>query len=131
MKGLIIRWLISAASLLLVSHVVPGFHVQSFLYALLAALFLGILNAIVRPILIVLTLPLTIFTLGFFLLIINGFMLWLLSGLIKGIYIDSFGSAFLGALILSIIGWLSSSMINEQGRVRYVDLRKGSDGRWQ
>ena len=131
MKGLIIRWLISAASLLVVSHVVPGFHVQSFMYALLAALFLGILNAVVRPILIILTLPLTIFTLGFFLLIINGFMLWLLSGLIKGIYIESFGSAFLGALILSCIGWLASSMINEQGRVQYFDLRKGPDGRWQ
>ena len=130
MKGLVIRWLISAVSLLVVSHVVPGFHVQSFMYALLAALFLGILNAVVRPVLIILTLPLTIFTLGLFLLIINGFMLWLLSGMIKGIYIESFGSAFLGALILSGIGWLASSMINEQGRVQYVDLRKGSDGRW-
>ena len=100
MKGLVIRWLISAVSLLVVSHVVPGFHVQSFMYALLAALFLGILNAVVRPVLIILTLPLTIFTLGLFLLIINGFMLWLLSGMIKGIYIESFGSAFLGALIL-------------------------------
>jgi putative membrane protein len=130
MKGILIRWMISALSLLLVSHVVPGIHVQSFWYALPAAAGLGILNAIVRPILIVLTLPLTIFTLGLFLFIINGLMLWMLSGIFKGIYIDTFWSAVFGALILSVIGWLTSSFINERGHFGYIDLKRGPDGRW-
>lgn len=115
---------------MLVSYLVPGIHVQGFGSALLAAAFLGILNALVRPILIILTLPLTILTMGLFILVINGFMLMLLSTFLKGIYIAGFWPAFWGALILTLISWLSSSFINERGRFEYIELRKGSDGRW-
>ena len=130
MKGLIIRWLLSALTLLLVSHLVPGIHVENFFYALLAAAGLGVLNAIIRPILIVLTLPLTVLTLGLFIFVINGLVLWMLSGIFKGIAIDSFWSAFIGALLISLVSWLANSLVFENGRVHYIDLRKGPDDRW-
>ena len=133
MKGLLFRWIVSGLSLLLVGYIVPGFTVQSFGYALLAAAFLGILNAVVRPVLILLTLPLTVLSLGLFIFVVNGLMLWLLSGIIKGINIESFGSAILGALILSIISFLISSFTYRGGRIQRVDyyeLRRGPDGRW-
>ncbi len=130
MKGLFLRWLISGASLLLVSYLVPGIQVDGFFYALIAAAVLGVLNAVVRPILILLTLPLTILTLGLFILIINGLMLLLLPSLIHGIHIQGFWPAFWGSLILTVIGWLTSSFINEHGRFQYIELRRGPDGRW-
>ena len=130
MQGIVVRWLIGSLSLMLVSYLVPGIHIQSFFYAVVGAAALGILNAFLRPILIILTLPLTIFTLGFFLLVINGLMLWMLSGLFRGIEITSFWSAFFGAILLSIIGWFTNS-INERGRWEYIEMRKGPDGRWK
>jgi len=130
MKGLVIRWLINGLSLLLVSRLVPGIHVDSFFSALVAAVFLGILNAVVRPILIVLTLPLTILTLGLFILAINGFMLMILASVIKGVHVQGFWPAVGGALILSLVGWLTNSFINDRGRFQYIELRKGPNGRW-
>lgn len=130
MRGILIRWILSGLSLILVGYLVPGIEVQSFFYALVAAAFLGILNAVIRPVLIILTLPLTILTLGLFIFVINALMLWLLSVILKGIYIESFWSALIGALILSLISWLISTFINERGRVQYVDLQVGPDGKW-
>ncbi|MBW2093193.1 MAG: phage holin family protein [Deltaproteobacteria bacterium] len=130
MKGLILRWFISALSLLLISYVVPGIEVEGFLYALVAAAFLGVLNAIVRPVLFILTLPLTILTLGLFILVLNGFMLIIVSVIIKGFHVHGFWPALLGAILLSLISWFSSAFINSKGRVGYVEMRKGSDGRW-
>jgi putative membrane protein len=119
--------LISALSLLLISRLLPGIHVTGFWNALWAAAILGVLNAVVRPILVILTLPLTIFTLGFFIIIINGLMLWMLKGLIQ---IDTFWTAVGGALLLSLINWLASRFINERGHWQYVEMRKGPNGRW-
>ena len=130
MNGILIRWLINGLSLLMVSYLVPGIWVDGFFYALLAAAVLGVLNAIVRPILVLLTLPLTIFSLGLFLFIINGLMLWMLPGIIQGIHIEGFWSAVFGALILSLISWLMSSFTFRSGRITYIDLKKNSDGRW-
>ncbi|MEW6262985.1 MAG: phage holin family protein [Thermodesulfobacteriota bacterium] len=130
MKGLVLRWFISALSLLLVSHLVPGFEVRSLFSALVAAVVLGILNAVVRPLLIILTLPLTFLTLGLFVFVINALILWLMSGIIKGIEIAGFWPALGGAIILSLINWLTSSMIDDSGRVRYIDLKPGPDGKW-
>ena len=131
MKGILVRWLISGLSLLLVSHLVPGIEIKSFPYALLAAAGLGILNAIIRPVLILLTLPLTILTLGLFIFFINAFMLWIIAGIFKGIYISSFWSALVGALILSIISWLTSSFLNDRGQWRHYDLKQDKNGRWR
>ena len=130
MRGLLVRWLISALSLLLIGYLVPGFEVRSLSYALAAAVVLGFLNAVIRPVLIIITLPLTIVTMGLFVFVINAVMLWLLSALMRGIDITGFWSALAGALIMSLISWLTSSYINEQGRVRHIDLHKGPDGRW-
>lgn len=130
MKGILLRWLVSALSLLLISYLVPGIEVDGFFSALVAAVILGILNAIIRPVLIILTLPLTILTLGLFIFVINGFMLLILSALMKGIHIQGFWPALAGALILSAVGWLTSSFINEHGRWQYTELHKGPDGRW-
>ncbi|MEW5722313.1 MAG: phage holin family protein [Thermodesulfobacteriota bacterium] len=130
MRGLFIRWLISALSLLATGYLVPGFEVRSFWYALFAAVVLGILNAVVRPVLIVLTLPLTVVTLGLFIFVVNALMLWLLSALMEGIQIAGFWPALAGAFILSVIGWLTSSFIGGKGQVEYIDLQKGPDGRW-
>ena len=130
MKGVLVRWVISALSLLFVGYVLPGVEVENFFYAMVAAAFLGILNAVIRPVLILLTLPLTIFTLGFFIFVINGLMLWLMSGIIKGIHITGFWSAFAGALILSIVSWLTSSYVSDRGRVEYIDLRHDRHDKW-
>ncbi len=131
MTGLLFRWLISAVSLLIVSYIVPGIEVQGFFYALLAAVFLGVLNAIVRPVLIILTLPLTILTLGLFLFVVNGIMLMLVSLAIKGFQVNGFWPAVLGALLLSVINWLSSSYINSKGRIESIDMNRDPDGFWR
>lgn len=131
MKGLLFRWLISAVSLLIISYIVPGIEVQGFFYALIAAVFLGVLNAIVRPVLIILTLPLTILTLGLFLFVVNGIMLMLVSLVIKGFHVNGFWPAVLGALLLSVINWFSNSYINSKGRIESIDMRRDSDGFWR
>lgn len=131
MNGLLFRWLISAVSLLIISYIVPGIEVQGFFYALIAAVFLGVLNAIVRPVLIILTLPLTILTLGLFLFVVNGIMLMLVSLVIKGFHVNGFWPAVLGALLLSVINWFSNSYINSKGRFESIDMRRDSEGFWR
>lgn len=132
MNGLLIRWFINGLSLLLASYLVPGIVVESILYALVAAVVLGMINALVRPVLILLTLPLTIFTFGFFILVINALLLWMVSSLLgDGFVVQGFWSAFFGALIISVIGWLTSTRINERGRMQSIDLRKDKSGKWR
>lgn len=105
---LLFRWLINALSVLLVAYVVPGIRVESFYTALLVALVLGILNAVVRPILIILTLPITLITLGLFTLVINAVLFWLVSTWVKGFYVDTFWAAVLGAFILWVLSMLTN-----------------------
>lgn len=101
--GLIIRWILNTLALLLVVNVVPGFVYGGWLSLAIAAAVLGLLNAIVRPILWFITLPITVITLGLFLLILNAIMLELTAWLVPGFGIEGFGWAILGALVLSII----------------------------
>ena len=103
---ILINWLLSALAVMLVQYIVPGFHVDSFLTALLVALVLGLANAVIRPILVVLTLPITILTLGLFLLVINGLLIMLVDAIISGFTVDGLGTAILGSIVLAIIGWL-------------------------
>ena len=105
---LIIRWLLNTLALFIVVMVVPGFHSNSIATLAIAALVLGLLNAIVRPILSVLTLPITVVTLGLFLLILNGNMIELTAWLVPGLRIDSFLAAIIGALVLTIVSWVTS-----------------------
>lgn len=101
--GLLIRWLMSALALLIVTWVVPGFSYDSIIAIAIAALILGLLNAVVRPILVLLTLPVTIITLGLFLIVINALMLEATSWLVPGFQIRHFGWAIVGAVVLSLV----------------------------
>lgn len=107
---LLIRLIVNAIALYVIAQFLPGFHVDSFTHAVIAALVLGIANAIVRPILFVISLPLEILTLGLFTFVINALVLWLVARLVPGFRIDGFGPAFLGALILSVISFLLSHL---------------------
>ena len=101
---LILRWLLLAAALLLVAYLYPGVTVTSFTAAMIAALVLGLLNTIVRPLLVMLTLPVTLLTLGLFLFVINAMMFWAAAGVIDGFAVNGFVAALIGSLIYSLCG---------------------------
>jgi putative membrane protein len=122
--GVITRLIVVALSLWLASELVPGIEVQGGWTLIGAAILLGLVNAVVRPVLVVLTLPFTILTLGLFLLVINAAMLGLVAAMFAGFTIESFWSAVLGSLIISIMGWLASWLIGPRGRVE-VRVRRG------
>lgn len=105
MVRFIIRLLISSVSLILVAYLIPGISFNSYSTVIVAALILGIMNAIVRPIILILTLPINILTLGIFTFIINALMLWLVHLLLPGFHITNFYTAIWGALIYWIINW--------------------------
>ena len=104
MLKVIVRWLLLAAALLLVAHLYPGVKVSSFGAAMGAALVLGLLNALVRPLLVLLTLPVTLLTLGLFLFVINALMFWAAAWLLQGLEVSGFVAALVGSLIYSICG---------------------------
>ena len=104
MLKIIVRWLLLAAALLLVAHLYPGVRVSSFGAAMGAALVLGLLNALVRPLLVLLTLPVTLLTLGLFLFIINALMFWAAASLLQGLEVTGFTAALIGSLIYSACG---------------------------
>ncbi len=108
--NLLLRWLLNAIALLLVAYLVPGFGVSSLYTALVVALVLGIVNAIIKPVLILVTLPINILTLGLFTLVINAVLIWFVSTLIKGFTISSFTAALIGGAILWVISWLTNSI---------------------
>ena len=103
MKGLLLRWLILSVAIMVAAYLFPGIQVSGFGSALVAALILGILNAFFRPILIILTLPINVLTLGLFTFVINAFLLLMTSGVAGGLVVDGFGSALLGSLIISVV----------------------------
>ena len=108
---LIVRWLLLAAALLFVTWLYPGVTVASFGAAMVAALVLGLLNTLVRPILVLLTLPVTLLTLGLFLFVINALMFWAASGLVGGFHVAGFWAALLGSLIYSALGVLIDALL--------------------
>lgn len=103
---LLLRWFINALTLLAATQIIAGFHVSTFYSALVAALILGLLNAIIRPILIVLTLPVTIVTLGLFTFVINGLLVWFMATFVKGVSV----TGFLPALAVGILVWAVSTL---------------------
>ncbi|MFA6423739.1 MAG: phage holin family protein [Candidatus Magasanikbacteria bacterium] len=111
--SLLLRWLISAGSLMLVAYVVPGISVASFYSALIAALVLGLVNALIRPIIILLTLPVNILTLGLFTLVINALLFWLVATMVKGFTVSGFMPAFLGALVVCVVSWVLNGIFNK------------------
>lgn len=103
---LVIKWLLSALALLALTYIYTGVQVSSFTSALIAAAVIGLLNMIVRPVLVVLTLPVTIVTLGLFLFVINALLFWAASGLLPGFHVNGFVAALIGSLIYSLLGLL-------------------------
>ncbi|MDR3764573.1 MAG: phage holin family protein [Acidobacteriota bacterium] len=110
MVHLLIRWIISAVLLLVVAHVVPGFHVEGFTAALVAALVIGLINATLGTVLKVLTFPLTILSFGLFLIVINALMLMFASHFVRGFSVHSFSAALIGAVLLSVLNMLARWM---------------------
>lgn len=131
MRGLLLRWLVLTAAILSASYLVDGITVSGFLSALFAAAILGILNAFFKPVVLVLTLPLNILTLGLFTFVINALMLKMASGVIPGFEVHGFWSAIFGSLIITAVNALLSSFVNEQGRVEYIDLHRRGGNRWE
>jgi putative membrane protein len=113
---------------------IPGIRIDSLSTAVIAAALLGIINIFIRPVLIILTLPLNILTLGFFTFIINAFLLKLVSYFVSGFEIESFMAALLCALLISIVNWVANYFIvntNKPQKPDYIDLEKGKDDKWQ
>ena len=123
MAGFLLRLLVVALGLWLASELVPGIAVNGLGTLLGAALLLGMVNAVVRPLLIILTLPITVLTLGLFLLVINAAMLGLVAWMFDDFTIAGFGSALLGSMVISITGWLASYFIGPRGRIEIIVIR--------
>ncbi|HUO44858.1 MAG TPA: phage holin family protein [Burkholderiales bacterium] len=108
---LLIRWVINALALMLLPYIFTSIHVDNFYVALITALVLGLVNALIRPLLILLTLPVTILTLGLFILVINGLLFWFVASFVKGFSVAGFWPAFWGAIVYSIISWALSTLV--------------------
>lgn len=124
MAGFLLRLLIVAFGLWLASELVPGIDVQGVGTLLGAALLLGIVNAVVRPLLLILTLPVTILTLGLFLLVINAAMLGLVAWMFDNFSIAGFGAALLGSIVVGLTAWLASYFIGPRGRFEVIVVRR-------
>ena len=111
MLRLLIVWLINALALLAVSYLMPSVQVTSFGAALAAALVLGLVNAFIRPVLVVLTLPVTLLTLGLFIFVINGLLFLGVANLLEGFYVAGFWPAIFGAILFSLVSWVLSALV--------------------
>jgi putative membrane protein len=114
MVNFFIHLVITAALLLIVAGTVRGFRVEGWGSAFLGAIVLGLVNGIVRPIMVLLTLPLTILTLGLFLLVVNALMLWLMAAIVPGIRVKSFGAALIGSILLSLLNLLLAILTGQR-----------------
>lgn len=109
---LLLKWFLYAAALLAVAYVYSGVEIRSFGAAMIAALVIGLLNSVLRPVLVVLTLPVTLITVGLFLFVVNALMFWAAASVLDGFYVRSFGAAFLGSLIYSALGLAIDSALS-------------------
>ncbi len=130
-RGLLIRWLILTISIIVTAYLLDGIRVSGFISALLAAVILGFLNAFFRPILLVLTLPINILSLGLFTFIINALLLTMVSVLLPGFAVTGFWSAVFGSLLISLVSWLLTSFVNRRGEVEYIELQQVDGDRWE
>ena len=131
MKGIFLRWLILTFSIIATSYLIDGIQVSGFVSAFFAAAILGILNAFFRPILLILTLPVNILSLGLFTFVINAIVLMMVSGMISGFEVYGFWSAVFGSLLISLASWLLTSFIGGRGTVQYIDLKNVGGNRWE
>jgi putative membrane protein len=111
MARMLIGWLLNAIALLAVAYLLPSIHVASFGAALVAAMVLGLVNTLIRPVLVILTLPVTLLSFGLFLLVINGLLFWLVGSWIEGFSVGGFWPGVFGAILYSLISWLLAAML--------------------
>lgn len=111
---LLLRWILNALALLGLAYIVPGIAISGWYAALITVLILGLVNALIRPLCILLTLPLTIVTLGLSTLVINGLLFWFVSTVVKGFDVAGFVPAFVGALVMTIVSWVLSVVLKRE-----------------
>ena len=111
--GILLRWILNAATLIALAFYLPGIEVSGWYAAFIAAFILGLVNAVIRPVLVLLTLPITILTLGLFTFVINGFLFWFVGSVVDGFSVAGFWPAFFGAFIMSIVNWAVSSLFRK------------------
>ena len=121
--GFLLRVVVNALAIILAASILPGIQVDGLVPALAAALLLGLVNSFVRPVLLILTLPITLLTLGLFLFVLNGFCFWLVAWLVKGFHVSGFGSALLGSIVVSIVSWVVTALVSDSGRVVVITNR--------
>jgi putative membrane protein len=114
MIRLLVVWLINAIALIAVAYLIPSIQVSSFGAALVAALVLGLINAVVRPVLVLLTLPATIVTLGLFIFVLNGLLFWMVGAWLEGFEVGGFWSGVFGSIVFSLVSWLLSALVMPQ-----------------
>ncbi len=131
MRGILIRWLVLTVAVVVTSYLIDGIRVSGFFSAFFAAAMLGILNAFFRPILVILTLPINILTLGLFTFVINAVLLLMASGMIPGFGVSGFWSAFFGALLISLVSWILNTFISGHGSVVYMDIKRNRGNPWE
>lgn len=144
MVVIITRWLVITVAILVASMLIPGIRVDSLSTALIAAGILGLINIFIKPVLIILTLPLNILTLGLFSFIINAFLLKLAAWFVSGFEVTGFFAALFGALVISLVSWLANRFIaaggtgpnrpnkpNKPDRPDYIDLEQKGNGKWE
>jgi putative membrane protein len=119
-RNLLLVWLINALALLALPYLVPSVQVDSFATALVAALVLGLVNTLIRPVLVLLTLPVTVLTLGLFVFVINALLFWFVASFVKGFSVGGFWSAFFGAIVYALVSWAASALVFGPPRVVVV-----------
>jgi len=120
MLGFLLRWSINLMALVVAGLVMPGIRIESIGMGIIAAGILGIVNAVIRPIVLILTLPINMLTLGLFTLVINAAMLLLVSEMVPGLVIEGFRAAFFGAIVISLISWLVNIFFGADGKVVFI-----------
>jgi putative membrane protein len=130
MRGLLIRWVILTVAIIAAAYLLEGIEVRGFFSAFFAAAILGILNALFRPVLLLLTLPINVLTLGLFTFVINALMLMMASGVIGGFFVRGFWTAVLGSVIISVVSALLTTLISDRGNFEVIQLKK-KDDRWE
>ena len=118
--GILIRIVVNALAIIVAAQVIPGIELSGALSALASGLILGVVNAVVRPILLLLTFPITLLTLGLFLFVLNGLCLWLTSALVSGFEIHGFWAAVFGALLVSFVSWVLNAFLSDRGEVQVI-----------
>jgi putative membrane protein len=125
MAGFFVRLAITSVGLWVASSLVSGIRIDDAATLVLGALLLGVVNAVIRPIAVLLTLPITLLSLGLFLWVINAGMIGLVAWLLEGFHVAGFGSALLGALLVSLTGWIGNGFIGQNGRYEVVVMKRG------